>query len=65
MIHIYCDNTSVINISKNPFMHAKTKHIPIKYYLLREKVSEKKVILEYVGSKEKISYIFTKSLPKE
>jgi hypothetical protein len=46
-------------------MHAKTKHIPIKYYLLREKVSEKKVILEYVGSKEKISYIFTKSLPKE
>jgi len=50
LIPIYCDDTSAINISKNPMMHAKTKHIPIKYHFLREKVSEKKVILEYVGS---------------
>jgi len=65
LIHVYCDNKSAINISKNPFMHVKTKHIPIKYYLLREQVSEKKDILKYVGSKEKIAYILTKSLPKE
>ena len=64
-IPIYCDNTSVINISKNPFMHAKTKHIPIKYHFLKEKISDKKVRLEYVGSKEQITYIFTKPLPKE
>jgi hypothetical protein len=51
-IPIYCDNTSAINISKNPVMHAKTKNIPIKYHFLREKLSEKKVKLEYVGSKE-------------
>ena len=49
---IYCDNTSVINISKNPVMHAKTKHISIKYHYLREQVQEKEVILEYVQSKE-------------
>jgi hypothetical protein len=65
LIPIYCDNTSAINISKNPVMHAKTKHIPIKYHFLREKVSDKKVRLEYVGSKEKIADIFTKPLPKE
>jgi hypothetical protein len=35
-IPIYCDNTSVINISKNPMMHSKKKHIPIKYHFLRE-----------------------------
>jgi len=29
---IYCDNTSAINISKNPVMHAKTKNIAIKYH---------------------------------
>ena len=28
---LYCDNTNVINISKNIVMHAKTKHIAIKY----------------------------------
>ena len=41
-ISILCDNTSAINISKNPVMDSKTKHIPIKYHFLREKVLEKK-----------------------
>jgi hypothetical protein len=38
-IPIYCDNTSAISISKNPVMHSKTNHIPIKYQFLREKVA--------------------------
>jgi hypothetical protein len=36
-ISILCDNTSAISISKNPVMHSKTKHIPIKYHFLRNK----------------------------
>eukprot|EP00253_Pinus_taeda_P033923 PITA_33923 len=35
-ISILCDNTSAISISKNPVMHSKTKHIPIKYHFLHE-----------------------------
>ena len=31
-VTIYCENTSVINISNNPVIHAKTKHISIKYH---------------------------------
>jgi hypothetical protein len=50
-IPIYCDNTSTINISKNPVMHSKTKHIPIKYHFLWEQVVEKKIRFEYVGTK--------------
>ena len=38
-IIINCDNTSVINMSKNHVMHSKTKHIPIKYHFLIEPVS--------------------------
>ena len=49
---LYCDNTSVINISKNLVMHTKTKHIAIKYHYLRELVQEKEVRLEYVNTKE-------------
>jgi len=60
-----CDNTSAINISNNPIMHSKTKHIPIKYHFLREKVLGKKVKLEYVPSKEQVADIFTKPLPRE
>ena len=50
LVIIYCDNTNAINISKNPFMHAKTKNISIKYHFLREQVQEKEVTLEYVQS---------------
>jgi hypothetical protein len=50
-ILIYCDNTSTISISKNPVMHSKTKHIPIKYHFLWEHVVDKNIIVEYVGTK--------------
>eukprot|EP00253_Pinus_taeda_P033721 PITA_33721 len=64
-ISILCDNTSAISISKNPVMHSKTKHIPIKYHFLREQVIEQKVKLEYVPSKEQVADILTKPLPRE
>eukprot|EP00253_Pinus_taeda_P024914 PITA_24914 len=64
-ISIFCDNTSAISISKNPIMHSKTKHIPIKYHFLREQVLEQKVKLEYVASKEQVVDILTKPLPRE
>ena len=62
---LYCDNTSAINISKNPVMHAKTKHIAIKYHYVRELVEDKEVKMEYVNSKEKIAAIFKKPLSKD
>jgi hypothetical protein len=64
-IPIYCDNTSAISISKNPVMHSKMKHIPIKYHFLWEQVAEKNIRVEYVGTREKVADIFTKQLPQE
>ena len=62
---IFSDNNSAINISKNPMMHTKTKHIAIKYHIFRELVHDKEVILENVNNKEKIVDIFTNPLPKD
>jgi hypothetical protein len=45
-------------------MHSKTKHIPIKHHFLREQINDKIVKLEYVPTKEQITNIFTKSLPR-
>ena len=30
---IYCDNTSAINIFKNPVQHSRTKHIEIRHQM--------------------------------
>ena len=65
LIVIHCDNTSTVNMSKNPLFHSKTKHIYIKYHMLREKVVEKEIRLEYVSTKEHIADIVIKPLPKE
>ena len=54
---------SAISISKNPVMHSKTKHIPIKYHFLWEQVVENNIRVEYVGTKEQVADIFTKPLP--
>ena len=62
---LYCDNTSAINISKNPVMHAKTKHIAIKYHYVEELVEDKQVKMEYIHTKEQIADIFTKLFPKD
>ena len=43
LVFIFCDNTSAINISNNPMMHIKTKHIAIKYHCLRELVQDQKI----------------------
>jgi hypothetical protein len=64
-IPIYCDNTSANSISKNLVIHSKMKHIPIKYHFLQEKVAEKNIRVEYVGTKEQVADIFTKPLPWE
>jgi hypothetical protein len=63
-IPIFCDNISAISISKNPVMHSKTKHIPIKFHFLRDQVMSKVIKVEYVGTKDQIADAFTKYLPK-
>ena len=54
-----------MSMSKNLVLHSKTKHKSIKYHVLREKVAEKDIKLEYVSTKDYIVDIFTKPLHKD
>jgi hypothetical protein len=51
-------------VSKNPILHSKTKHIPIKYHFLREQVTNQVVKVHYIPTIEQIADIFTKPLAK-
>jgi hypothetical protein len=42
---IHCDNTSAINISKNPVQHSRTKHIDIWHHFICDLVESRKVAL--------------------
>ena len=59
---VYCDNTSAINISKNPVQHSRTKHIDIRHHFIRELVENKSVVIEHVATDMQLADIFTKAL---
>jgi len=64
-IPIRCDNTSAINLSKNPILHSRTKHIEIRHHFLRDHVQKGDYVLEFVDTKNQLADIFIKHLPKE
>ena len=47
-ILIFCDNTSAINITKNPVQHSRTKHIEIRHHFIRDHVLRTDISIEFV-----------------
>ena len=62
VLTLYCDNLSVINISKNLIQHSRTKHIDIRHHFIRDLVEDKVVTLDHVTTEEQLADIFTKTL---
>ena len=59
---IFCDNTSAINLSKNPIQHSKSKHIEIRYHFIWDLVEDKVVCLEFIHTDNQKADIFTNPL---
>jgi hypothetical protein len=59
---IYSDNLSSIQLAKNPFFHAQTKHIEVHYHFVRERVLSGEVELQYNSTDRQTTDIFTKPL---
>ena len=64
-ILIKCDNTSAINLSKNPIQHSRTKHIDIRHHFLRDPVQNGDIALEFVDTNNQLADIFTKPINDE
>ncbi|GAV72607.1 hypothetical protein CFOL_v3_16095 [Cephalotus follicularis] len=62
---IKCDNTSAINLSRNPVQHSKSKHIEIRHHFLRDHVEKGDIFLEYIDTLNQVADIFTKPLDNE
>jgi len=64
-IPIFSDNTSAINISKNPCQHKRTKHIEIRHHFLRDNVEKGLISINFYATNKQIANIFTKALSRE
>ena len=58
---IYSDSQSAIQLTKNPTYHARTKHIDIQYYFIREKVDSKQIQLVYQHTSRLLADSLTKA----
>ena len=56
---VWCDNLSTILLSANPIFHARTKHIKLDLYFVREKFIRKKVEVCNVPSPDQLADVFT------
>ena len=62
-LRLYCDNSTAIFLAKNNKSGSRSKHIDIKYLAIRERVKEKKVVIEHISTELTIADPLTKGMP--
>ncbi|CAA6672141.1 unnamed protein product [Spirodela intermedia] len=58
------DNKSAIALIKNSVLHRHSKHIEVKYYLVRESAEKGQINVEFIRSEEQLGDVLTKPLGK-
>jgi hypothetical protein len=62
IIVIHYENTSAINISKNPVQHSRTKYIDIRHHFIRDLMESREVALIFIPTDNQLPDILTKAL---
>jgi hypothetical protein len=62
-LKIYCDNKAAVQYSYNNKKSDASKHINIKYYVVKEKIQDHTISLEHISIKQMLADPFTKGLP--
>ena len=61
-LKIYCDNKSVVLYSNNNRSSVKSKHIDIKFLVVKERVQSEQIFIEHIGTNFMIADPLTKGL---
>ena len=61
---LYCDNTSVLNMTINSVFHARSKHIELDYHFVRERVALGLLVTQHISTEKQVADLFTKPMSK-
>lgn len=59
---IFCDNQSSVALAHNLDLHARTKHMELDIFFVREKFLSKDLVVSHIPSQEQVADIMTKPL---
>ena len=59
---VWCDNLSTVMLSANPVLHARTKHVEMDLYFVREKVAQGLIRVKHVPSCDQVADVLTKAI---
>ena len=61
---ICCDNQAAISCAQDPIPRLKSRHIDVRYHLVRNAVEEGQIKISYVSTDDNTADVMTKALPK-
>ncbi|GKE46874.1 hypothetical protein Tco_1478132 [Tanacetum coccineum] len=64
-ILMYCDNKSAIALCCNNVQHSRSKHIDIRFHIIKEQVENGVVEIYFVNTEYQLADFFTKALGRE
>ena len=62
-LKLFCDNFATVAFSKNTRSISRSKHIDVKFYFVKEKVTESLIDIEHMSTKGMLVDPLTKDLP--
>ena len=62
-LKLYCDDNSAVQYAHNNKSSGATKHIDIKYYVVKDKVWDQVISLEHIRTERMLADPLTKGLP--
>ncbi|KAL7561436.1 hypothetical protein ACA910_009292 [Epithemia clementina (nom. ined.)] len=62
---VFEDNAACIEVSKEPKLRPRTKHLAVRLFHFRQYVERGDITIQHISSKEQLADIFTKPLPRD
>ena len=59
---VWCDNLSTVLLSANPVLHARTKHVELDLFFVREKVMRKEIEVRHIPASAQVADVLTKPI---
>ena len=62
-LKVFCDNSAAVFLAKNNKRGSRSKHIDIKYLVIREHVKDKTMVIKHISIELMIANPLTKGMP--